>query len=82
MKRYFCITSFCPPSRRAKQWENEGRELTDFEVLKRRLYYEEAQEKEKELLESCKSKQCEKCEGHPGGWPKTGSVYSVYTYLY
>ena len=80
--RYYGITSK-PPIRRAAEWEEKGRDLTNFEVIDEDLYYEEAQEKERELLESCESKQCEKCEGHPGGQPVRGQrVYSVYTYLY
>ncbi len=64
------------PEQRRKDWEKEYPTLRDWNIVKRELTYEEAQ-----ALENV-YKSTKEYEGHEGGPPKAGRVYSVYTFSY
>ena len=77
MERYIGMTSRDPDERK-REWEKEGRDVSGFTVLHRRLSYEDAQELERML--KGEFERCKDCEGHPGGRKVAGQVYSVYIY--
>ena len=77
---YFGMTSYDDPYERRDEWKAEGRNVRNFDIVKRGLTYDEAQELEKEKARTCS--RCEKSESHPGGPRKAGNVYSVYSYEY
>ena len=69
------------PYIRKGQWESAGRQVQNFRIIKSGLYYHEAQDLENSLLTEYK-RCCPHSEGHPGGRPVDGPVYSVYAYEY
>ena len=63
-------------SARVKQLKNEGTvpQTAAYQTLASKLTFEEANNKEKTLRKACGPR----CQGHPGGGPKPGRVWSVY----
>ena len=75
--QYVGMTSRNPYIRK-QEWENKGRQISNFVIIQTGLTYEEA-----EALEtSYRKNHNHQVEGNEGGQKKPGPVYSVYVYEY